>query len=450
MGVALRSVEGRLSRLLKCGLLLSGALAIPAAASVIVLGNYNTGEVVIQGNQPGGSEVERAVALAKGGTNAGWTQIYGPDDDAKGWGALLCVRHAKGVFFAEAIGEVSEAEARRTVEAKAERFLARLVDNDTADRIEMKASWPALAQKALDSGLATKVECAPPWNNQGQQIAFVGKALDAPNATPDAKPGEELAEKAPETKPADEAVEEPAADEAAKPADEAAAATTEVASSEPAPAPKRDYEAEYQERLREWQAQDAEHDRKVAEYEEATRQVEQDKIAQAERAKQAQQAYEQALDDRAAQAAAVADENRRREAAYEQQLARSGYAGAGPLIDFPEAVSVCGLDPNDLQSQFGNWKCVGPLQFTYAKLGAAGQAGEKALYAVRDSCGGKVEDVRDLGMVNGYHVFGCSFGINPDPKIRLSRDAARQFGLDYIDGRMLFRCPASKSGCRTR
>lgn len=81
---------------------LCAAVALASAgavqAAVIVLGNYKTGEVLVQSN------VERAVALAEGGTDAGWTQIFGPDDDRPGWGMVLCVRHATGVFFAEANG----------------------------------------------------------------------------------------------------------------------------------------------------------------------------------------------------------------------------------------------------------------------------------------------------------------------------------------------------------
>ena len=439
MGLKLRKRGVGRSKLLKWGVFLSGAMAVPTAASVIVLGNYKTGEVVIQGNLPGGAEVERAVGLATGGTDAGWTQIYGPDDDPRGWGALLCVRHAKGIFFAEARGETSEEEALRTVNLKADRFLVRLVDQNIGDAIEKSAQWPALARQAVEMGLGEKVKCAPTWNNQGQPIDFVGKPLGA---------DDEAAKEAPEDKPADEVADEAPEKEAPEPTEEAKPAATETASAPPSP--KRDYEAEYQERLRQWEAQVAERNREVAAFEEATRQFEQDKLARATRAKQEEEAYRRALDEHAAKVAAVAEENRRRQTAYEQQLATRGNAAAGPIIDFPEAVSVCELDRADPQSQFGNWKCVGPLQFTYAKLGETGEAGRAAMYAVRDSCGGKLEDVRDLGMVKGYRVFGCSFGINPNPRISLSRDSARQFGLDFIDGRMLFRCPATRSSCRTR
>ena len=61
-----------------------------ASASVIVLGNHKTGEVVVEGNAAGGTEADRAVAKAKGGSDAGWIQIYGPDEEnSRGWGTVL-------------------------------------------------------------------------------------------------------------------------------------------------------------------------------------------------------------------------------------------------------------------------------------------------------------------------------------------------------------------------
>ena len=121
------------------------------------------------------------------------------------------------------------------------------------------------------------------------------------------------------------------------------------------------------------------------------------------------------------------------------------------LVDWPEAVTVCELNSQNPQSKFGNWKCTGPLQFDYAKLGVGGsRADPKALFNVSNACGGQVASIRDLGMVNGYHVFGCSFGIHPDPAQRISPDKAAQFGLGYIAGRNTYRCPKYVSYCRTR
>lgn len=121
------------------------------------------------------------------------------------------------------------------------------------------------------------------------------------------------------------------------------------------------------------------------------------------------------------------------------------------LVDWPEAVSVCELNPQNPQSKFGNWRCDGPLQFDYARLGSAdSQADPKAKFNVSNTCGGKLESVRDLGMVNGYHVFGCSFGLHPDPAQRMSPDRAARFGIAYVPGRNTYRCPKYVSYCRSK
>lgn len=120
------------------------------------------------------------------------------------------------------------------------------------------------------------------------------------------------------------------------------------------------------------------------------------------------------------------------------------------LADWREAVTVCELNAQDPQSKFGNWRCEGPLQFTYAKLGNGGQSDLKAMASVSDACGGKVESVRDLAMVGGYRVFGCSFGLHPKSEQRLAADKAVKFGLAYIPGRIIYRCPTYVSYCRTR
>jgi hypothetical protein len=412
---------------------ISALFATAAGATVVVVGNYKTGEVIIEGNQ-GGAEADRVAALAKGGTDAGWTVIYGPDDDIRGWGMVVCVRHSQGVFFAEARGETSEAEARRTIDLKVNRFLARLVGGDVAALIEKSATWPGLARQAIESGLATMVECAPAWNDQGQRIDYVGKPL-ASGEVAGKEPKQETAKP---SKPA----------ESDKPAE-----TAEKAAESPAAtpaAPKRDYEAEYQAKMRAYEAQLAENARQVAEFEAEKKRLEEQKAASAERARQAEQAHQREIELHQAQVAAVEEENRRRQSEYQRQLEQWKTASADAVIDFPEAVSVCGLDENDPQSKFGNWKCVGPLQFDYAKLGAGGESAAAPLGGVANSCGTKVENLRDLGIVGGYRVFGCSFGINPDPKKRDANNSAKQFGLDYIDGRMVFHCRASQESCNRR
>jgi hypothetical protein len=117
-------------------------------------------------------------------------------------------------------------------------------------------------------------------------------------------------------------------------------------------------------------------------------------------------------------------------------------------VDWREAVVVCSLDPRDGQSQFGNWRCEGPLQMTYAKLGGAGEApSTQAIIALSQACGGSREAVRDLGMVSSSHLFGCSYGIHPNST---SNDPAARHGIGFVPGRAIYRCPTYKSACRTQ
>lgn len=118
-------------------------------------------------------------------------------------------------------------------------------------------------------------------------------------------------------------------------------------------------------------------------------------------------------------------------------------------VDWREAVVVCALNPNDGQGKFGNWRCDGPLQMTYAKLGSPGVAASpRALVDVSDACGGKPEAVRDLGLVGTSHLFGCSFGLHPDSASM--QDSVARNGITYVPGRAVYRCPKSYSACRTQ
>lgn len=119
-------------------------------------------------------------------------------------------------------------------------------------------------------------------------------------------------------------------------------------------------------------------------------------------------------------------------------------------VDWREAVVVCNLDPSDGQSRFGNWRCDGPLQMTYAKLGGAGGLTPKELVNLSQACGGKPESVRDLGLVGTSRLFGCSFGLHPNASGNFPLDAARKHGIGYVPGRALYRCPEYHSGCRTQ
>jgi len=120
------------------------------------------------------------------------------------------------------------------------------------------------------------------------------------------------------------------------------------------------------------------------------------------------------------------------------------------LVDWKEAVTVCSFDANDGQAKLGNWRCEGPLQMTYAKMEASGPVIDRSLANVALACGGKPESIRDLGLVNGNRVFGCSFGMHPNPRGRLAVDTAERAGIGYVPGRITYRCPRHQSSCRTR
>lgn len=117
-------------------------------------------------------------------------------------------------------------------------------------------------------------------------------------------------------------------------------------------------------------------------------------------------------------------------------------------VEWREAVAVCILDLSDGQAKFGNWRCDGPLQMNYAKLGNPGQAPSvEAIVALTMVCGGKREAVRDLGMVGDARLFGCSYGIHPQSK---ALDPLTKHGIGYAPGRAIYRCPLYVSGCRTQ
>lgn len=117
-------------------------------------------------------------------------------------------------------------------------------------------------------------------------------------------------------------------------------------------------------------------------------------------------------------------------------------------VDWREGVSVCVLNPADGQAKFGNWRCDGPLQMNYAKLGNPGQAASAgALAAISMTCGGRPESVRDLGMVGDAHLFGCSYGLHPQSR---ALDPVAKHGIGFVPGRAIYRCPLYVSSCRTQ
>ena len=121
------------------------------AGVVVVLGNTETGEVIIRGNFPNGQEGEDAVHQAKAQRETGWTQLFGNDEP--GWGAVACVSHDGQVYFSQVNGQKSEAEAIDGAKWGAERFIK-------------------------ENGGGTLIPlCAPRWNNHGQVIVFGGDGV---------------------------------------------------------------------------------------------------------------------------------------------------------------------------------------------------------------------------------------------------------------------------------
>lgn len=167
-------------------------------------------------------------------------------------------------------------------------------------------------------------------------------------------------------------------------------------------------------------------DRRMAEQAAAQKRAEQQR-AKEEQAAEARRAAAQQERDR------LAEQSRQEAAAREAERTR--------LVDFPEAVVLCEL--TGPQAQFGNWRCVGPLQTTIAKLDTA-----KAAVPLDQACGGGKP--RELGVTGSYRAFGCGFGVR---KGHLTLDdIPTRLGVSFVPGRGMFRCPANTAerGCRSR
>ncbi len=222
----------------------------------------------------------------------------------------------------------------------------------------------------------------------------------------------------------------------------AAAPRTVAAVPTPAPTPKgpTPNQLKYQRELGEHQARLAEIERIKAD------------TAAKHAAGQAAAAAELARHDREKAAADAARRKYEADLAAHQRLIdqRQTKQDRERKVDWREAVVVCNLNPSDGQSRFGNWRCDGPLQMTYAKLGGTGGLTRPVLVNLSQACGGKPELVRDLGMVGGSRIFGCSFGLHPKSTGPFPLDAARKHGIGYVPGRATYRCPDYHSGCRTQ
>jgi hypothetical protein len=122
--------------------------AAPAVADVFVLGNSQTGQVALRGNFPNGAESAEALKVADAEPRQAWTMLL--QSDEKGWGAVACVRTKETVYFSVADGQASESDAMREALGGAKMYI----------------------QKNGDGILVPN--CAPRWDNEGQQIALDG------------------------------------------------------------------------------------------------------------------------------------------------------------------------------------------------------------------------------------------------------------------------------------
>lgn len=132
---------------------LAVAAFIPASAmaEVFVLGNTQTGHVVIRGNTE--DAAEQAHHEAKGIRDTGWVQLFG--DDEPGWGAVMCVIQEKRYHFFFATGHKSHTTAGALARAGADKFMA------------------------ANGGVLVS-PCAPRWENKGQPLAFGGDGFGPP------------------------------------------------------------------------------------------------------------------------------------------------------------------------------------------------------------------------------------------------------------------------------
>lgn len=189
-----------------------------------------------------------------------------------------------------------------------------------------------------------------------------------------------------------------------------------------------------------------------------------ERIAAEDRARKQQYAAALALNERQVEAARQAKarheaqlaENRRQQEEYQRKLAehqalvtgkkaeaearrKAAEEEANRLVNFPEGVVLCEQNSNDGQSKFGNWRCTGPLQMTYAKLDTP-----NAKHALGQACGNNGGNLRVIGSTSGYRAFGCGYGINPGSQYPGNRDVPKDFGV-VVAGRTLYRCKASVS-----
>lgn len=170
------------------------------------------------------------------------------------------------------------------------------------------------------------------------------------------------------------------------------------------------------------------------EAEEAERRAEEEqRRAEEVRRAEAQRKAEEArrAEERRREAERLAEEKRARE---EEQ--RRAEEERNRPVTFTEGVVLCEPRANSQE-----WRCTGPLQMNILRLDAEYTNAQLGL-----ACGSS-KGIHEHGSSGKYRVFGCGFGIHPDPDVRKSypgnRDVAADFGV-FVPARHTYHCPRSK------
>ncbi|WP_156679250.1 caspase family protein [Sphingomonas profundi] len=117
---------------------------------------------------------------------------------------------------------------------------------------------------------------------------------------------------------------------------------------------------------------------------------------------------------------------------------------ADEVIAWPEGIVVCQLSTDTSERES---RCYGPARESSGPIGT--REGDRAVERACDARQG----IRDLGAIGGFRVYGCGFGVHPDPKPGIDRadyDSSVRFGLKDIPGRGTFHCTRATQGmCRS-
>lgn len=113
---------------------------------------------------------------------------------------------------------------------------------------------------------------------------------------------------------------------------------------------------------------------------------------------------------------------------------------AGRPIAFYEGLAVCKeIGGSSLES-----RCYGPLQMTIVQVKSLDDPPTRGNVGM--ACGAST-DLRDLGQIEGYRIFGCGFGIHPDENMRDypgNIDTYHQLHVTMVPGRRTFYCKRSR------